>query len=235
VIVAQTTAHAQAAKRATSTIPIVMGSVSDPVGSGLVESLARPGGNVTGSSLRAPELAAKLLDLLKEALPRASRITALGNPDNPGAVLSRSEVEAAAQVLGLKLDVVDVGEAKDLDRAFRASTAAHADAVIALPSPLFAVHRRRVAELALKNRLPAVSFETGFAEAGGLMSYGPNVPDMHRRAATYVDKILKGAKPADLPVEQPTKFEFVINLKTANALGLTFPPSVLARADEVIQ
>jgi ABC-type uncharacterized transport system substrate-binding protein len=235
VIVAQTTAHAQAAKRATSTIPIVMGSVSDPVGSGLVGSLARPGGNVTGSSLRAPELAAKLLDLLKEALPRASRITALGNPDNPGAVLSRREVEAAAQVLGLKLDVVDVGEAKDLDRAFRASTAAHADAVIALPSPLFAVHRRRVAELALKNRLPAVSFETGFAEAGGLMSYGPNVPDMHRRAATYVDKILKGAKPGDLPVEQPTKFDLVINQKTAKALGLTIPPAVLARADEIIE
>jgi putative tryptophan/tyrosine transport system substrate-binding protein len=228
VIVAQTTAHAQAAKRATSTIPIVMGSVSDPVGSGLV-------GNVTGSSLRAPELAAKLLDLLKEALPRASRITALGNPDNPGAVLSRREVEAAAQVLGLRLDVVDVGEAKDLDRAFQASTAAHTDAVIALPSPLFAVYRRRVAELALKNRLPTVSFETGFAEAGGLMSYGPNVPDMHRRAATYVDKILKGAKPADLPVEQPTKFELVINLKTAKALGLTIPPAVLARADEIIE
>jgi putative ABC transport system substrate-binding protein len=233
VILAQTGSHTLAAKRATSTIPIVMGAVSDPVGSGLVTSLARPGGNVTGSSLLAPQVAGKLLELLKEAVPEASRVAALVNPE--GSVLAQREVEAAAKVLGVQLQLLDVRDPKDLDRAFQAATAARAQAVITIPSPFFAAHRARVAELALKSRLPAVSFETGFADAGGLLSYGPNIPDSFRRAATYVDKILKGAKPADLPVEQPTKFELLVNLKTAKALGLTIPPSVLIRADQVIQ
>jgi putative ABC transport system substrate-binding protein len=233
VILAQTSPHALAARQATSTIPIVFGAVSDPVGSGLVANLARPGRNITGSSLMAPDVARKLMELLKEAVPNASRVAALRDPS--GSVHSWTEVEAAAKVLGVRLEVLDVRDPKDLDRAFRAATAARAHAVITIPSPFFAAHRVRVAELALKTPLPAVSIETGFADAGGLMSYGPNIPDSFRRAATYVDKILRGAKPADLPVEQPTTFELVINLKTAKALGLTIPQSLLLRADEVIE
>jgi putative ABC transport system substrate-binding protein len=231
VIVAQTAAHTVAAKQATSTIPIVMGAVSDPVGARLVTSLARPGGNVTGSSLQAPQIAGKLLELLKETVPKASRVAAL---DPTSSVLSRREVEAAARGLGVQLHPVEVRDAGDLDRAFQAVGAAHVQAVVTIPSPFFAAQRARVAGLALRNRMPAASFETGFADAGGLLQYGPNVPESFRRAATYVDKILKGARPADLPVEQPTKFELVINAKTAKALGLTIPQSVLARADEVI-
>jgi ABC-type uncharacterized transport system substrate-binding protein len=233
VIVAQTGQHILATKRATSTIPIVMGAVSDPVGSGLVASLARPGGNVTGSSLMSPAVARKLMELLKEAVPSASRVAVLGDP--LGSVHSRTEIEAAARLLGVQLQPLDVRDPKDLDGAFQAATAARAHAVITIPSTFFAMHRARVAELALKHRLPAGSIETGFADAGGLMSYGPNIPNSFRRAATYVDKILKGAKPADLPVEQPTSFQLVVNLRTAKALGLTIPPSVLARADRVIQ
>jgi ABC-type uncharacterized transport system substrate-binding protein len=234
VIVAQTGVHAEAARRATSTIPIVFGAVSDPVEYGLVASLARPGGNVTGSSLLAPAVAGKLMDLLKEAVPKASSVTALTYAQDRGTA-NRREVEAAAKHLGVQLQLLEVRDAKELDRAFLATTAARTHAVITLPSPFFANQRGRVAELALKHRLPAVSMETGFAEAGGLLSYGPNVPDLHRRAASYVDRILKGAKPADLPVEQPTSFELVVNLRTAKALGLTIPPAVLARADRVIQ
>jgi putative ABC transport system substrate-binding protein len=233
VIVAQATAHALAARRATSSIPIVFGAVSDPLGSGLVASLARPGANLTGLSLQAPDVARKLMELLKEALPNASRVAALGDPS--GSVHSRSEVEAAAKLLRIDLQLLDVREPRDLDSAFQAAKLARVEAVITIPSAFFATHRVRVADLALKSRLPAVSIETGFAEAGGLMSYGPNIPDSHRRAATYVDKIIKGAKPADLPVEQPTKFELVINMKTAKALGLTIPQSILLRADQVIQ
>jgi putative ABC transport system substrate-binding protein len=233
VIVAQTNTHALAAKRATATIPIVFGAVSDPVESGLVASLARPGGNVTGSSLLAPEVVRKLLEFLREVVPAASRVAVLEDPE--GSVRSRREAEAAAQVLGLRLQRLDVRDPKELDQAFRAAMAARAQAVITIPSSFFARHRARVAELALKSRLPAVSIETGFVEAGGLLSYGPDIPDRFRRAATYVDKILKGAKPADLPVEQPTKFDLIVNLKTAKALGLTIPPAVLARADRVIE
>ncbi len=233
VIVAQTNVHTRAASQATSTIPIVFGAVSDPVESGLVAGLARPGGNVTGSSLLAPEVVRKLLEFLKEAVPDASRIAVLADPE--GSVQSRKEAEAGAQVLGLRLHRLDVRDPRELDQAFQAAMAARAQAVITIPSSFFARHRGRVAELALKSRLPAVSIETGFAEAGGLLSYGPNIPDSFRRAALYVDKILKGAKPADLPVEQPTKFDLVLNLKTAKALGLTIPPSVLVRADRVIE
>jgi putative ABC transport system substrate-binding protein len=235
VIVAQTTAHTQAARRATSMIPIVMGAVTDPVGSGLVSTLARPGGNVTGSSLLAPAMARKLLEFLKETFPRASRVAALVTHDDPGTVLARKEVEEAAKLIRVQLHVVEVREAKDLDRAFQAAKVARVHAVIAVPSPLFGAHHAELAQLALKHRLPAVSMETGFADAGGLMSYGTSVPDSFRRAAAYIDRILKGAKPADLPIAQPTKFELVINLKTAKALGLTIPQSLLQRADQVIE
>jgi putative ABC transport system substrate-binding protein len=173
------------------------------------------------------------MEILKEILPNASRVAALADPS--GSVHSRSEVEAAAKVLRIDLQVLDVRDAKDLDGIFRVAKTGRAEAVITIPSAFFATHRIRVADLALKNRVPAVSIETGFAEAGGLVSYGPNIPDSHRRAATYVDKILKGAKPADLPVEQPTKFEMVINHRTAKALGLTIPQSLLLRADQVIE
>jgi putative ABC transport system substrate-binding protein len=204
------------------------------VGSGLVASLARPGGNVTGLSLLAPAVVGKLMELLKEAIPKASSVTALVSA-GPFATANRTEAEAAAKLLGVRLQLEEVRDAQDLDRAFQAAATSRAHAVITIPGTIFATHRGRVAELALKHRLPAVSMETGFADAGGLLSYGPNVPDGFRRAATYVDKIVKSAKPADLPVEQPTSFQLVVNLKTAKALGLTLPPSVLARADRVIE
>ena len=233
VIVAQATAHAIAARRATSSIPIVFGAVSDPLGSGLVESLARPGANITGLSLQAPDVARKLMEILKETLPNVARVAALADPS--GSIHSRSEMQTAAKLLRIDLQLLDVRDAKDLDGIFQVAKTGRAEAVVTIPSAFFATHRIRLAALALKNRVPAVSIETGFAEAGGLISYGPNIPDSHRRAATYVDKILKGAKPADLPVEQPTKFQLVVNLKTAKALGLTIPQSVLVRADEIIQ
>jgi putative ABC transport system substrate-binding protein len=231
VIVAQTTPHALAAKQATSTIPIVFATSSDPVRSGLVASLARPGGNVTGLSVLAPEVNRKLMELLREMVPTASRIAALSYESG---FIGR-EAESAANALGVRLQVVEVRDATDLGRAFQAAIAGRAQAVMTLPSHFFAMHRARVAELALKSRLPTVSIATGFAEAGGLLSYGPNVPDNFRRAAGYVDRILKGAKPADLPIEQPTKFDLIVNLRTAKALGLTLPSTVLARADEVIE
>jgi putative ABC transport system substrate-binding protein len=232
VIVAQTTLHALAARQLTSTTPIVFGASSDPVGSGLVASLAKPGRNVTGLSLLAPDVTGKLMELLKDTVPNVSRIVALGYASG---FSHRGELESAARTLGVRLEVHEVHDPTDLDRAFQAATAARAQAVLTLPSHFFATHRARVAELALKSRLPAGSIETGFAEAGGLLSYGPNIPENFRRLASYVDKILKGAKPADLPVEQPAKFELVLNLKTARALGLTIPPAVLARADRVIE
>ena len=238
VIVAASTLAALAAKQATRTLPIVFAAAADPVASGLVTSLARPGGNVTGLSNLAPELVGKRLELLKQAVPGVSRVAVLWQP---GALGERTEkdmlkgAEVAARALGVRLQFVEARGPADFDRAFSDMTRARAGALTVLPSAMFFSERRRLVDLAAKNRLPAVYPWREFVDAGGLMSYGPNLADLFRRAATYVDKILKGAKPGDLPVEQPTKFELVINLKTAKALGLTIPPSVLARADQVIE
>jgi putative ABC transport system substrate-binding protein len=229
---------ALAAKRATTTIPVVFTAVGDPVGEGLVASLARPGGNVTGLAVVSPELLSKSLELLKQAVPGVTRIAVLVKPDAmPEHALKErlAAAEVTARALGVRLHVVEARGPEDLDRAFADMTEAHAHGLSVLGTPMFQVERRRLVSLAAKNRLPAVYSFKDFAEAGGLMSYGPDLADLARRAASYVDKILKGVKPADLPVEQPTKFELVINLKTAKALGLTIPPSVLARADQVIE
>jgi putative ABC transport system substrate-binding protein len=216
----------------------VFPTAADPVTSGLVTSLARPGGNVTGLSAFSPELVGKRLELLKQAVPGVSRVAVLWQPGGQGErtdkdMLKRADV--AARALGVRLQVVEVRGPADFDRAFSVMTKARAGALTVLPSNIFSNERRRLVDLAAKNRLPAVYPWREFVDAGGLMAYGANRADGYRRAATYVDKILKGAKPADLPVEQSTKFELVINLKTAKALGLTIPPSLLARADEVIQ
>jgi ABC-type uncharacterized transport system substrate-binding protein len=238
VIVAPPTLAALAAKQATRTLPIVF-AVADPVGSGLVTSLARPGGNVTGLSQLAPELVGKCLEQLTQAVPGVSRVVAA--LWQPGAFGGRTEkdmlkeAEVAARALGVRLQFVEARGPADIDRAFSDMTRARAGALTVLPSGMFNNERRRLVDLATKNRLPAVYSWREFVDAGGLMSYGVDLADLWRRAATYVDKILKGAKPADLPVEQPTKFELVINLKTAKALGLTIPPSLLQRADEVIR
>ena len=238
VILAATVLAAVAAKQAIKTIPIVFAAVADPVGSGLVTSLARPGGNVTGLSVLAPELIGKRLELLTQAVPGVSRVAVLWEPGSGGErtdkdLLKRAEV--AGQALGVRLQFVEARGQADFDRAFSDMTRAHAGALTLLPSPMFFNEGRRLVDLAAKHRLPAVYTGREFVDAGGLMAYGPSIADLYRRAATYVDKILKGAKPADLPVEQPTKFDFVINVKTAKALGLTIPPSLLGRADEVIQ
>ena len=238
VIAAQGTSAALAAKQATRTLPIVFGGVGDPVASGLVTSLARPGGNVTGSSILNPELVGKCLEQVKQAVPGVSRVAVLWQPGGLGERTSRDmlkRAEVAAQALGVRLQVVEARGPENLDRAFSDMTRARAGALTVLPSGVFNNERRRLVDLAAQNRLPAVYPWRESVDAGGLMSYGPNTADSLRRAATYVDKILKGAKPGDLPVEQPTKFELVINLKTAKALGLTIPPSLLQRADEVIQ
>jgi ABC-type uncharacterized transport system substrate-binding protein len=232
------TRPALAAKQATKTIPIVFASAGDPVTDGLVTSLARPGGNVTGSSLLAPELVGKSLELLTQTVPGVRRVAFLWQP---GAMDERTEkdmlkrAEVAARALGVRLQLLEARGPADFDRAFSEMTRAHAGALTVLPSAMFFSERRRLVDLAAKNRLPAGYTQREFVDAGGLMAYGPSLAGLFRHAATYVDKILKGAKPADLPVEQPTKFELVINLKTAKALGLTIPPSLLARADEVIQ
>jgi putative ABC transport system substrate-binding protein len=223
-----------AAKNATSTLPVVFTNHSDPVSVGVVASLARPGGNVTGVSLMAPELGGKRLQLLKEVVPRASRVAILWNPANPVLALLVRETEAAARTLGVPLQHLEIRAPEDIDHAFEAATRGLVSALTVVEDPLVLSQRARVVALAAESRLPAIYGFREVAEAGGLMSYAANLSDSYRRAATYVDKILKGAKPADLPVEQPTKFELVINLKTAKALGLTIPPSVLARADEVI-
>ena len=236
VIVTATDLSAGAVKRETQTIPIVIPNSADPVGAGLVESLARPGGNITGLSVTAPELSPKRLQLLKEAVPRLSRVAFLWNPDAPGHTLQYKELEAAARSLGLQIQGVEVRRPADLEPAFSAVTRGRADALTsAWPNPVLFANRVQVASFALKNRLPSVSGQKELLETGGLMSYGPDLPDLYRRAATYVDKILKGAKPADLPVEQATKFELVINMKTAKALGITFPASILARADQIME
>jgi putative ABC transport system substrate-binding protein len=224
-----------AVKEATTTIPIVMGYDNDPVGSGFVASLARPGGNITGLSALSPELSGKRLELLKEIIPRLSRVAVLGTSTQPGNAQALREVELAAGAFGVKLQYLDVRDLKDIETAFRAASKGRADAMLVLSSAVLNSHRIEVADLTVKNRLPAVYGQPQYVEDGGLLSYAPSFTDLFRRAATYVDKILKGAKPADLPVEQPTKFEFVINLKTAKALGLTIPQSLLLRADEIIQ
>ena len=232
------TPPALAAKQATKTIPIVFASAPDPVTDGLVTSLARPGGNVTGSSNLNPELVGKCLEQLMQAVPGVSRVAVLWQPGFMDERTDKDMLKAAdvgARALGVRLQVVEARGPADIDRAFAKMTRARAGALAVLPSAMLFTERRRLVDLADKNRLPAVYAQREFVEAGGLMSYGPNLADLFRRAATYVDKILKGAKPADLPVEQPTKFDLVINLKTATALGLTIPPSLLRRGDEIIQ
>jgi putative tryptophan/tyrosine transport system substrate-binding protein len=238
IIVAQGTSAALAAKDATTTIPIVMVGVGDPVASGLVASLARPGGNITGPSLLGPELVGKQLEFLKDVLPTVARVAILWNPANPVHALLVRAAEVTAQALGVQLHPVEARGPEAFDRAFAAISRAHAGALLVLADAIFFEHRSRLAELAATSRLPTMHNMPNiraFVEAGGLISYAASPPDGWRRGATYVDKILKGAKPADLPVEQPTKFELVINLKTAEALGLTIPPSLLFQATEIIR
>jgi putative ABC transport system substrate-binding protein len=223
------------AKEATATIPIVMAQDFDPVGTGFVASLARPGGNITGLATLAPEISGKQLELLKETVPRLSRVAVLGTSTIPGNAQAIKETELAAGVLGVKLQILDIIGPKDIETAFRAASKGRAEAVLALGSSVLLLQRTQVVELVGKNRLPTIYSQREFLEAGGLMTYGTNFADLWRRAATYVDKILKGAKPADLPVEQPKKFEFIINLKAAKQIGLTIPPNVLVRADRVIK
>jgi putative ABC transport system substrate-binding protein len=222
-------------KKTTVTIPIVMAFDDDPVGSGFAVSLARPGGNITGLSSQAPEISGKQLELLKEILPKFSRVAVLGSSTRAGTAQSIKETELAAGAFGLKLQYLDVLSPKDIETAFREARKGLAEAVIVLQSAVVNAHRKQIADLAITNRLPAIYNVPEFVDAGGLMTYGVSMTDLHRRAATYVDKILKGRKPADLPVEQPTKFELIINLKTAKQIGLTIPPNVLARADRVIR
>jgi putative ABC transport system substrate-binding protein len=226
---------AEAAKNVTQKLPIVMAFSGDAVGLGFVSSLARPGGNITGLTNLALELGGKRLELLKEVVPRINRVATLFDPEGPAPVLAFKEAQAAAQSLGLKLQSMEVRVPTDLDSAFRAAAKERADALMTLPGAFPSFHRKRIVELAAKSRLPGVYPEIHFADVGGLMSYGSDRSEEFRRAAHYVDKILKGANPAELPVEQPTKFELVINLKAAKQIGLTIPPSVLARADKIIK
>jgi putative ABC transport system substrate-binding protein len=235
VLLVTITPAALAAKQATTTIPIVTLGVGDPVGSGLVASLARPGGNVTGVTSLSPDLVGKQLEFLKDVLPTVSRVALLWDPANPAHALQVRAADVAAQQLGVQLHLVEARGPEAFDGAFAAITKAHADALLVLGGNITFEHRRRLAELAATRRLPTVHNVRPFVEAGGLMAYGPSSRDLRRRAAVYVDKILKGAKPADLPVEQPTKFELIINLKTAEALGLTMPPALLFQAAEVIR
>jgi len=235
VIVVVSTLAALAVKRATSTIPIVMAEVADPLGSGLVTSLAHPGGNVTGLSLMSAELGAKRLQLLKEAIPRVARVAVLWNPDTPFHTKAVEDLKAAAPSLAIELSFVSARTPEEFGPAFSAMARAHAEALYVLGDAFFFSHRTTLLKLASKARLPTSYSERLFVDEGGLISYGPNRDDMYRRSAGYVDKILKGARPGDLPIEQPTKFELVVNLKTAKALGITIPQSILLRADEVIR
>ena len=236
VIVTSGPTPTRAVKEATSTIPIVMAQDTDPVGNGFVASLARPGGNITGLSTLAPELNGKRLELLKEIIPKLSRVAVFGTSTQPGNAQSLKEVDLAAKAFGVKLQYVDVLSPKDIESAFRAASKGRAEAVLMMvASAVAGNHRTEIIDLAVKSRLPVIYTFLSYVEAGGLMTYGVNLTDLDRRAATYVDKILKGAKPADLPVEQPTKFEFIINLKAAKQIGVTIPPNVLARADRVIK
>jgi putative tryptophan/tyrosine transport system substrate-binding protein len=236
VIAVSTTPAALAAKNATRTIPIVMLALGDPLGTGLVDSLARPGGNVTGVSQMTSDLAAKRLELLKEAVPGISRVLVLAYFADPIASLQVNALKEAARSLGVALQIQDIRAADDLPAAFDAGARQHADGLLTTAQNIFVVHRARVTELAARYRLPAIyHLSIQATDAGGLMAYEPNIDDLYRRAATYVDRILKGAKPSDLPVQQPTKFEFVINLKTAKALGLTIPQDLQAIADQMIE
>ena len=235
IIFVDTNSAGLAAKNATRAIPIVLASGSDTVASGLVNSLARPGGNITGLDQIAPELGGKRLELLKEIVPMLSRVAVLWNPQNPASTLNWKELQLPARQLGVQLHSLELRSPNDFDKAFEDATKARAGALAIMPDPVFVTNLKRIAYLAAKNHLPSIFHLREFVDAGGLVAYGPDRSDLFRRAATFVDKILKGAKPADLPVERPTKFELVINLKTAKALGLTIPQSLLLRADQVIQ
>jgi len=237
VIVTGGSTSTGAAKKVTTTIPIVMAQVDDPVGSGFVASLARPGGNITGLATLRPELSGKQLELLKEIIPRLSRVAYFGTSTNPGNAEALKETELAARTFGVKLQYVDVLSPKDIEAAFRTAVRGQADAILwQVQGSVYSSRQPEIADLAVKSRLPAIYYNPSDIEPnGGLMSYGVSLPDLAHRAAAYVDKILKGAKPADLPVEQPTKFEFLINLKAAKQIGLTIPPNVLAQADKVIR
>ena len=235
VIVAGGPQATRAAKEATITIPIVMTFDNDPVGNGFVSSLARPGGNVTGLSTLYPEISGKQLELLKQIVPRLSRLAVLGNSTHPGNAQALKETKLATEALTVQLQYLDVRDAKDIETAFRAASTGRADGVLVLENAALTSHRKQLVDLAVKNRLPAIYPQTEYMEVGGLIYYGANTTDLFRRSATYVDKILKGAKPADLPVEQPKKFELFVNLNAAKQIGLTIPPNVLARADRAIK
>ncbi|PYN83227.1 MAG: ABC transporter substrate-binding protein [Candidatus Rokuibacteriota bacterium] len=235
VIVSYGTPATRAAQQATTGIPIVMVGIGDPLRTGLVASLGRPGGNITGNTILGPEIVTKRLQLLKEAIPKLSRVTLIYNPTNPSNALNLQELRAAAPTLGVTLQSVKVSRPDEFEGAFAALTTERPDALIVTADPLHQLHIKQIVAFTAKRRLPAMYQEQENVIAGGLISYGPSIPEFFRRAAVYVDRILKGAKPADLPVEQPTKFELVINLKTAKALGLTIPQTLLLRADQVIE
>ena len=235
VIVTSASQETRAAKAATSSIPIVMINEPDPVGTGLVASLARPGGNITGLSTLSPQLSGKRLELLKEIIPKLSRVAVLGNSSNPGNADTLKELELAAQALKVNIQYLDVPSANEIENSFREADKDRADAVLILSDSILTSRRQQVIGLAIKSRLPVSYPRPEFVESGGLMTYGVSLIENSRRAAAYVDKILKGAKPADLPVEQPTKFELIVNLKAAKQIDLTIPPNVLARADRVIK
>jgi ABC-type uncharacterized transport system substrate-binding protein len=235
LIVSSGPAVTRAAKQATATIPIVTGSDDDPVGSGFVASVARPGGNITGLATFGPEISAKQLGLLKEIVPKLSRVGVFGDVIRPGTAQALNEISVAADSFGVQLQYLEVRGPKDIEAGFRTAGKERVEAVLVQRSAVILSHRRQLADLAANNRLPAIYGAPEYVEDGGLMSYSASIPDLFRRAATYVDKILKGAKPADLPVEQPTKFELVINLKAANQIGLTIPQRVLLKADRVIK
>ena len=235
IVVTGGPAATRPAKEATVSIPIVMAFDTDPVGNGLVASLARPGRNITGLSVLAPELSGKQLELLKEIVPKLSRVAFIGSSSEPGVTQALRETKLAAGVLGVRLQYLEIRDSGDIATAFQETRKAHAQALLILQLPILASQRAHIADLALKNRLPAIYGQPEYMDVGGLLYYGASINDMFRRAATYVDKILKGTKPADLPVEQPTKFELVINLKTAKEMGFTIPQAVLYRADRVIR
>ena len=235
IIVTTVTADTTAAKNATADIPIVMVAVGDPVATGLVKSLARPGANITGLSQMTPDLSGKRLELLKEIVPDISAVALLYNPDDPLSVLDWKEAQRSAQTLGIKVHSLEVSKSSDLDKALAEIPALHIGALVSMPAPVLIENLKPVADFAIRNRLPSTFHLREYAEAGGLVSYGVDRSDLFRRAANYIDRILKGANPADLPIEQPTKFELLINLKTAKALDLVIPPRLLGMADEVIE